>query len=188
MNAFAGKKVLGSCVTYLLLALILVSCSANPREVIAFTHVHLVPMTGERVIEDQTVLINGGMIAAIGDADALHVPDGAQVIDGQGAYLMPGLADMHMHTRLDWEDRAIWPVDPLHLYLANGVTTIRDFAPQGSPFTYALGWRDEIRNGTRAGPTIYASGELLYASPLADPEGIVGKNHDLGFDFIKRYS
>jgi hypothetical protein len=76
----------------------------------------------------------------------------------------------------------------LHLYLANGVTTIRDFAPQGSPLTYALQWRDEIRAGTRHGPAIYASGKLLYASPLGDPEEIVQQNHDLGFDFLKIYS
>jgi hypothetical protein len=145
-------------------------------------------MTGEKIVEDQTVLIEGETIVAMGDSDALRIPDGARTIDGQGAYLMPGLADMHMHTRQDWEDRAVWPVHPLHLYLANGVTTIRDFAPQGSPLTYALQWRDEIRAGTRHGPTIYASGELLYASPLGDPRGIVRKNHDLGFDFLKLYS
>jgi imidazolonepropionase-like amidohydrolase len=171
-----------------LFALLLVSCNTKPQEVVAFTHVHLVPMTGEKVVQDQTVLIEGETIVAIGDSDAWPIPDGARVIDGQGAYLMPGLADMHMHTRQDWEDRAVWPVHPLHLYLANGVTTIRDFAPQGSPLTYALHWRDEIRAGTRHGPTIYASGELLYASPLGDARGIVRKNHDLGFDFLKLYS
>jgi hypothetical protein len=101
---------------------------------------------------------------------------------------MPGLADMHMHTRQDWENRDVWPVHPLNLCLANGVTTVRNFSPQGSPLTYALRWRDEIRAGTRSGPTIYASGKLLYASPLGDTKGIVRHNHDLGFDFLKLYS
>jgi hypothetical protein len=93
-----------------------------------------------------------------------------------------------MHTRADWEDREIWPVDPLYLYLANGVTTVRDFAPSGSPLNYALQWREEISAGTRVGPTIYVSGKLLYASPLDDPVGIVRQNHELGFDFLKIYS
>jgi hypothetical protein len=188
MNVLEDKEKVRSCVTYVLFALLLVSCSAKPKEVVAFTHVHLVPMTGEKVFEDRTVLIEGETIQAIGGSDALWIPPCARVIDGQGAFLMPGLADMHMHTQRAWEDRAIWPVDPLHLYLANGITTIRDCAPQGSPLNYALLWREQIRAGTRAGPTIYASGELLYASPLADPEGIVRKNHDLGFDFLKLYS
>ena len=181
------KKPL-SLVTVILLALSLMSCGSKPQEVTAFTDVSLVPMTGETVIEHQTVLVERARIVAVGDSGALSIPEGAQVIDGNGAYLMPGLADMHMHTRLDWEDREIWPVHPLHLYLANGVTTVRDFAPQGTPLTYALQWREEIRAGTRIGPTIYASGRLLYASPLGDADGMVRRNHELGFDFLKIYS
>jgi len=181
------KKPL-SLVTVILLALSLMSCGSKPQEVTAFTDVSLVPMTSETVIEHQTVLIERARIVAVGDSDALSIPEGAHVIDGNGAYLMPGLADMHMHTRLDWEDREIWPVHPLHLYLANGVTTVRDFAPQGTPLTYALHWREEIRAGTRIGPTIYASGKLLYASPLGDADGMVRRNQELGFDFLKIYS
>jgi hypothetical protein len=154
----------------------------------AFTDVNLVPMTGEKIIRDQTVLVEGTKIVAIGASDALGIPQGTPVIDGAGAYLMPGLADMHIHTRQNWEDRDIWPVHPLHLYLANGVTTVRDLTPYGSPLTYTLQWRDEIRAGTRDGPTLYTSGKLLYASPLRDPAGTVRHNHALGFDFLKLYS
>ena len=154
----------------------------------AFTRVHLVPMTSEEILECHVVLVEGTRIVAVGPANAVCLPEGTRVIDGNGAYLMPGLADMHMHTRSDWQDRAIWPVDPLHLYLANGVTTIRDFTPLGSPITFALEWRNEICAGIRSGPTIYASGKLLYQSPLGDPAGIVERNHVLGFDFIKLYS
>lgn len=181
------KKPL-SLVTVILLALSLMSCGSKPQEVTAFTDVSLVPMTSETVIEHQTVLVERARIVAVGDSDALSIPEGTQVIDGNGAYLMPGLADMHMHTRLEWEDREIWPVHPAHLYLANGVTTVRDFAPQGTPLTYALQWREEIRAGTRIGPTLYASGKLLYASPLGDADGMVRRNHELGFDFLKIYS
>lgn len=182
------KKKRDLLLAVVLFVLFLVSCGTKPEEIVAFTHVNVVPMTGEEVIENQTVLVQGANIVAVGGSGALRIAEGAQVIDGHGTYLMPGLADMHMHTRQDWEDRETWPVHPLHLYLANGVTTVRDFAPQGSPLTYALQWRDEIRAGTRHGPTIYASGKLLYASPLGDPEGIVRWNHDLGFDFLKLYS
>ena len=144
-------------------------------------------MTSERVVENQTVLVMDSKIIAVGDVDILSIPKNAQVIDGQGAYLMPGLADMHMHTRADWEDRDIWPIHPLNLYLANGVTTIRDFAPFGSPLNYALLWRDEIAAGNRIGPTIYASGKLLYASPMDDPANVVNQNNELGFRFLKSY-
>ncbi|MEJ2352595.1 MAG: hypothetical protein P8Y03_22645, partial [Anaerolineales bacterium] len=172
----------------ILISLPIASCSQKSEDSFAFTNVNLVTMTDESVIELQTVLVHSSKIVAIGDSDVLEIPEGTQLIDGQGAFLVPGLADMHMHTRQDWEDQDIWPVHPLNLYLANGVTTVRDFAPQGSNLTYALLWRDVIRAGTSAGPTIYASGKLLYASPLGDPEEIVRRNRDLGFDFLKLYS
>jgi len=171
-----------------LIAFLLTCCNQRSEELVAFMNVNLIPMTSENVIENQTVLVKGSKIIVIGDSDILQIPEGAQIIDGKGAYLIPSLADMHMHTRVDWEDPEIWPVHPLNLYLANGVTTIRDFTPIGSPLTFALKWRDEIRAGTRSGPAIYASGKLLYASPLKDPEGIVRRNYDLGFDFLKLYS
>ncbi|HEY45162.1 MAG: hypothetical protein AMJ88_14845 [Anaerolineae bacterium SM23_ 63] len=153
----------------------------------AFIHVNLIPMTAEVVIADQTVLIDGKKIVAIGPSSEVSIPENATVIDGEGAYLMPGLADMHMHTNQDW-DSGVWPVSPLALYLANGVTTIRDFGPTGRDLTYALRWREQIEAGTRIGPTIYASGKILFVSPLGDPQGLVRENHELGFDFLKLYS
>jgi predicted amidohydrolase len=87
-------------------------------------------MTVEKIFEKQTVLVEGTRIIAFGPANEVAIPEDAKVIEGAGAYLMPGLADMHMHTREDWLS-GLWPVSPLKLYLANGVTTIRDFgAPE----------------------------------------------------------
>ena len=90
------------------------------EEVVAFLNVNLVPMTSEIVVEDQTVLIDQGEIIAIGDSEKLLIPEGAQVIDGEGTFLMPGLVDLHMHTRQDWDDESIWPVHPLYLYQGYG--------------------------------------------------------------------
>jgi imidazolonepropionase-like amidohydrolase len=166
--------------------------SQNSGETIAFKNVNLIPMTSETVITGQTVLVKGSEIIAIGESNKLKIPRGAQVIDGRGVYLMPGLADMHAHTRIStaqwaqsWEDPKIWPVHPLKLYLANGVTTIRDLNALEEPGSYPLQLREEIREGTRVGPTIYTSGESLYASPLSDPEGLVRQNHERGYDLLK---
>lgn len=170
-------------------------CNQNPEQTIAFTHVNVIPMTSETVREDQTVLVKGSEIIDIGGSNQLKIPRGAQVIDGKGAYLMPGLVDMHAHTRIStgqwaqpWEDPKVWPVHPLNLYLANGVTTIRDLSAMDETGTYPLQLRDEIREEKRVGPTIYTAGETLYASPLGDPEGLVQQNHELGYDLLKLYS
>src|ERR1700679_3645354 len=61
--------------------------------VTAFVHVNVLPMDTDRVLHDQTVLVQGDEVAAIGSS--VVVPTGATVIDGHGsAYLSPGLADM----------------------------------------------------------------------------------------------
>ena len=184
----AGPKKIFPWLILLLAAIIMSKCDQGSDVTIAFTHVNLVPMKTESVLEDQTVLIEGSEIVVIGDFDEISIPENAYVIDGNHAFLMPDLADMHIHTRADWEDQEIWPVHPLSLYLANSVTTIRDFEPSGSPIDYALKWQKEITAGTRIGPTIYTSGILLYASPLEDPAVILDRNNELGFDFLKLYS
>ena len=64
----------------------------------AFVNVNVIPMDTERVLENQTVIIEGGRITTIGPAAEVTISDGVEIIEGNGAYLMPGLADMHMHT------------------------------------------------------------------------------------------
>jgi imidazolonepropionase-like amidohydrolase len=194
------RQRVDSVVSLIVISAILIStwtsgCNQNPGQTIAFTNVNLVPMTSETVVENQTVLVRGSKIVAIGASNEVKIPRGSQVIDGQGAYLMPGLADMHAHTRIStgqwaqpWEDSKIWPVHPLKLYLANGVTTIQDLNAMDETGTYPLQLRDEIQEGTRVGPMIYTSGEKLDASPLGDPAGLVHQNREEGYDLIKIYA
>jgi imidazolonepropionase-like amidohydrolase len=156
------------------------------EDIIVFQNVSLVPMTNEKIVKGQTVLVRGKRIIEIGPSKRIAVPQNARVIDGTGAYLMPGLADMHMHTRDNWDDwMSDWPVSPLLLYLANGVTTIRCFGPEMSG--YVLRWRDKINSGQLIGPTIYTSGPIIYG-PVNNPKKIVLEQKAQGFDFIKLYS
>ena len=173
---------------FLLAFFLVVDCSSSPEKdpVTAFVNVSLVPMTSEIVILGQTVLVRGDRIVAVGSSDKIRVPRKAVVIDGAGAWLMPGLADMHMHTQYDWIGPA-WPVMPLKLYLANGVTTVRCFGPLGGPPDHVLKWREEVKKGKQPGPAIYTSGPILYG-PVPDPAGAVREQKNQGYDFIKIYS
>jgi imidazolonepropionase-like amidohydrolase len=158
------------------------------EDVIAFQNVNLVPMTGEKIVKNQTVLVKGKRIVEIGSPKTVVVPVNSKVIDGTGAYLMPGLADMHMHTRRNWDDwLSYWPVPPFYLYLANGVTTIRNFGQEEGSRNYVLGWRDKINNGKIIGPNIFTSGPIIYG-PVFNPQKIVRKQINKGYDFIKLYS
>ena len=63
----------------------------------AFVGVSIIPMDGERVLVDQTVIVSDGRIVAIGRTGQVDIPSTAVRIDGAGKYLMPGLAEMHAH-------------------------------------------------------------------------------------------
>ena len=76
-------------------------------ETLVIEHVSVVPMDREIVLADHTVVIRDGRIAALGPSAEVECPAGARRIDGRGRFLMPGLADMHVHVpRVAWVTRA----------------------------------------------------------------------------------
>ena len=153
----------------------------------AFIHANIIPMTTNIVLSDHTVIVEGKLISNIGPTNKTELPPKAIVINCQNNYLMPGLADMHMHLRHDWMSDA-WPVSPLKLYLANGVTTIRCFGPNGKTGRFGLNWKEEIESRRLDGPRILTCGPMLRGHFNEDPEHIVVKQKYQGFDFIKIYS
>ena len=116
----------------------------------AFVDITVVSMESPLPAPNRTVLVKGGRILSVGPSDEGAVPPGAIRIDGSGKFLMPGLADMHAHVGFDFlpgrtEERA-----ELLLYLATGVTTLRNAA--GSRASLALA--QAVENGVLAGPRI----------------------------------
>jgi imidazolonepropionase-like amidohydrolase len=130
---------------------------AQSSDTTAFVNVNIIPMNTEGMLEGQTVVVQGDRIIEIGAVDTVVVPPSSQVIDGNGRYLIPGLADTHFHI-LDNQDSLI-------LAIANGVTTIRDpnadYVGTGQDILDA---RDQISTGDRLGPTITAAKSLIGAS------------------------
>ena len=155
--------------------LVFMGCG-EPEKITAFKNTNLVPMTGEKIIENQTVLVKGDRIFTIGPANQVEIPPDAKVIEGRGAYLMPGLADMHAHLAGEW------PLHQLDLYLANGVTTVRDLDGRD----YMLQWRDEIKAGKRNGPTLYVAAPTIRGDEKNAPE-LAAKSMP-GYNCIKLYS
>jgi len=98
----------------------------------------------------------GDRILAVGKR--IRAPKGTLLVDGRGKYLIYGLTDMHVHLRGGKdlvEDNESW----LKLFLANGITTIRDMG--GDIPAEVLRWRSEIREGRREGPRILTCGPKL---------------------------
>lgn len=150
------------------LVLALGACAAQApvsEDVTAFVGVNVIPMDSERVLENQTVLVEGDRIVTVGPTGEVEVPAGAQEIDGQDKYLLPGLAEMHGHVPPPEEPEELTEA-VLFLYLAGGVTTVRGMlGAEGQ-----LELRERVQRGELAGPTLYLAGPSFSDGTIDSPE------------------
>jgi imidazolonepropionase-like amidohydrolase len=152
------------------------SAKPEPGRALAFVHVNVIPMDKETVLENQTVVVAGGKIVAVGPATKVTVPKGARKVEGSGKYLIPGLTDAHVHLQTPIE----FPV-----FLANGVSTV--FNLDGRPAH--LLWRSKIAKGEMLGPTIFTTGPIFFRGHKADEAvKLVDEQAELGYDAVKIYN
>jgi len=148
-----------------------------------FDGVHVIPMDRERVLENQTVVVQDGRIAAMGTRGTVAVPAGAVRVPGEGRFLIPGLAEMHAHIPAP-EAGAQFTENVLFLYVAAGVTTIRGML--GHPDHLAL--RGRVERGEMIGPRIWTSGPSVNGNSVTTPDSAVrtaAHQKQAGYDFIK---
>jgi imidazolonepropionase-like amidohydrolase len=168
------------------------SCSKIFPQILAFTHVTVIDATGAPPQPDATVIIRGTTILAVGPSATTPIPKRANVVNAAGKFLIPGLADMHIHLTGSGEPEGSRQFI-LPLLIANGVTTVRDM---GGYLDGLKKLRQEIESGKRLGPQIYFTGPYLDGNPPSFQPSIVVQNaaeaqtavHQLkadGVDFIK---
>ena len=142
----------------------------------AFVHANVIPMDEERLLSDQTVVVANGKITQIGPSKTVNIPRGACRIDAKGKFLIPGLADAHVH---------LLSPNEFPLYLANGVTTVLNL--DGHPAH--LLWRKEIARGEMLGPTIFTTGPIFERARTAEEDvRMVDQQADAGYDGVKIYN
>lgn len=153
---------------------------------LAVTHVTIIPMDTDRLLVDQTLVIEDGRIVALGPSTSVELAPGYAVVEGTGKYLMPGLADMHVHFSS--------PGDAV-LFLAHGVTMVRNMA--GAPFH--LAFQHRVQQGSLPGPFMVTTGPLLEGAPPVlptwrvvahpdDAEAIVHAGVKRGYQQVKVYN
>lgn len=146
---------------------------------IAFVGVDVLAMHGDGLLPDQTVIVRDGRIVEVAPAATLDLAPGTRQIDGKGKFLMPGLAEMHGHV--PGPDDAQYAHDVLFLYLANGVTTVRNMS--GHPWHLQL--RQQVESGAVPGPNLVAASPWLGAKDAAEAVAKVREAKQAGFDLIK---
>jgi imidazolonepropionase-like amidohydrolase len=181
MNLF--KSVL----TVLLLAFASLRAQSTPQQsALAITHVTVIDCTGAPAEPDMTIVVVGDRITEISSSAVASIPKNAQVLDGSGKFLIPGLWDMHGH--LSYATQTAFP-----LMILNGVTGVRDM---GGDLTKIDAWRSEIDSGTRIGPNIVRAGpfvdgpkkgvfDRLTVTNAMEARAAVTRLKEEGVDFIK---
>lgn len=147
------------------------SCSAPRMPTLAITHVTVIDATGAPTQQDMTLLTADQRITAVGPSGSTAIPRGAQILDATGKFLIPGLADMHVHLTGAGEPTGSREFI-IPLLLASGVTTVRDM---GGNVEDLLRLRNEISSGIRLGPQISFTGSYLDGDPPAYQPSIVVK-------------
>jgi len=123
------------------------------------------------------VLVEGERIAAVGPAEAVKAPPGAEVIDLPGQTLTPGLMDLHSHLLLHpynetlWDDQVLKEPIPYRTLRAGkqaeatlmaGFTTLRDLGTEGAEYA-DVSVKRAINEGMIPGPRLFVATRAIVA-------------------------
>ena len=149
------------------------------------SNVNVLTMDGQQVLQDHAIVVREGVITELSPMTQVTEHE-LTVIDGQQAYVMPGLIDAHVHIL----DRSY-----AKSALAAGVTTVRNMGG----FPYHLKWRDELASGEWFGSRMVVSSPIFNSLEQGDPLAHFRVNDPArarqavrdyiaeGYDFIKVY-
>ena len=136
------------------LVVLVTACGPPPREFASGTaieNVSVVDVASGAVADGRTVVVEGSRIAAVAIPGDLRLGEGVERIDGGGGYLIPGLWDMHVH------EFSAFFAPALPLYIANGVTGVRDMWGE---LPVAADAREAVAAGERVGPRAVVAGNI----------------------------
>lgn len=174
MSSLRGIRV--AAIAAVLIGTFLRGVAEEPPAPVAFTNVNVISMLEEGVQPDQVVVIRGDTIASVGP----ELPPNARIIDGQGRFLIPGLAEMLANVPDDPDYRD----DVLFLWLAHGVTFVRGML--GHPSHLDL--REQLLAGEVLGPRLFTSGPAFSGRTISGPSAsasMARRQKRAGYDFLK---
>jgi imidazolonepropionase-like amidohydrolase len=157
----------------------------TPAGPVAFTHVRAF-LDGTHFANDQTILVDHGIIVKAGPASSIAVPKNAQVFNGTGKTLVPGLWDSHQHIGDDFSGPFL---------LSLGITSARD---PGNNVPLTLARAERRAKGDLLSPNVYPSmlidgkgpNTAQFGTVVTSPEEAVAavqKAKAEGFTGIKLY-
>jgi len=134
-----------------------------------------------QILENHMILVEDGKIKRV---DVQIDTEADSTIDAGGAYVLPGLSEMHAHIPTTDDGDFTYLQDIMWLYLSNGVLTVRGMIGHPSHLTL----RDKIAAGDLVGPRIFAAGPSLNGNSVKSPEHgsqMVQEQKEAGYDHLK---
>ncbi len=167
----------------LILAILLLLPEIAPAQSLVLAPVNVISMATGEVAEDQFLMTEDGVITRLGPWTDATQPENTTIIDGQGGWIIPGLAEMHAH--IPSKNRGEQHVrDILILFLANGVTTVRGML--GEPWHLEL--RGLLEKQSWPGPHLITSGPSFNGNSVSSPAQAARRVREqtaAGYDFLK---
>lgn len=147
------------------LALLLTSCNNATKnnlnisnQAILVHNGNIIDVNNGSILDHRAILIDSGMIKSLGDYSQLKsYVDAKNQFDVNDKFIIPGLWDMHVH--IEGQDLVEDNLALLPVYLAYGITTVRDMASDLGE--QVLNWREEIEQNKLFGPQIFTAGRKL---------------------------
>lgn len=164
------------------IVLLLLPVSVNAGETFALRGATLIDGTGASPLENSVILIEGNEFARVGSADDIKIPEGANIIDAEGKFVIPGMMDANIHLFRDvsiefiarYEDRLeLLIAEAAQIALKFGLTTVFD---TWGPLQPLMNVRDRIEQNEIPGSRLFVAGN------------IVGLSGPFGRDFNTRAS
>jgi len=147
-----------------------------PARILAVTGATLDDSTGAPPVKDSVILIENGVIKAVGPRSQVRIPKDATILDASGKYAVPGLWDMHAHyEQVEWGP----------IYLAAGVTSVRDV---GNEFDFIRTLHEELdrKQNPAIGPHLEFAGVIDGTGPIS-LGAVIADTPEQALDRVQRY-
>ena len=144
-----------------------------PAGPLAFTHVRSF-VDGSQFVEDETIVVDKGIITQVGPSATTQAPAEARIIDGKGKALVPGLWDAHQHVSDDASATML---------LSLGITSVRD---PGNNNALTLARAERRARGDLLMPHVYPSVLIDGKGPNTAQLGSVATSQEEAIAFVRK--
>lgn len=171
--------------TFILILIFFYSYRPLSAQEMVLGNVHVVDVSSGKILKDHFIILRDGVIMQVLPMKKLRNNGvGMNITDGKGAYVTPGLSEMHAHLPVAQDDNTQLQEETLWLYLANGVLSIRSMLGHESH----LNLKRKVISGEVPGPRMFISGPSLNGNSVTSPQAgaqMVGSQKAAGYDHLK---